>query len=377
MDAEIRADFPVTRELVYLDTAYDGPCPVPVIEAGKAFLERRARGVAGRVDDWMLVAHEVKDLVGKLINAKPGEIAITTNTTEGTNIVATSLGLGPGDSVVWDDLDFPSNAAVWFNLERARGVKNRIVRSAQGRVDLSDFERLVDSSTRLVTVSHVSHTNGYVHDLKSLADLAHARGAYLHVDGIQAVGAIGVDVREAGIDFLTAGTYKWLLGPMGVAFLYVREELIPKLQPVYAGWRGVKAWADDLPVRPPELHADARKFEVASVHFQGLYELKAALEYIHRIRMDRIEPQVLRLSSKLWSGLHNLGFELKTPSEPSSGIVTCILRDAEETAQALRDANIVATFRAGNQLRVSPHFFNTADEVDSLLEVLATVGARS
>src|SRR4030042_2806374 len=101
MDAEIRADFPVTRELVYLDTAYDGPCPVPVIEAGKAFLERRARGVAGRVDDWMLVAHEVKDLVGKLINAKLGEIAITTNTTEGTNIVATSLGLGPGDSVVW------------------------------------------------------------------------------------------------------------------------------------------------------------------------------------------------------------------------------------------------------------------------------------
>jgi cysteine desulfurase/selenocysteine lyase len=371
MDVEIRADFPVTRERVYLDTAYDGPYPLPVLKAGEAFLERRGKGLAGRVDDWTLVGDEVKTLLGRLLNAKPPEIAITTSTTEGTNIVATSLGLGPGDSVVWDDLDFPSNAAVWFNLERTAGIENRIVRSAEGRVDPADFERMMDTSTRLVTVSHVSHTNGYVHDLRALAELTHVHGAYLHVDAIQAVGAIGVDVREAGVDFLTAGTYKWLLGPMGLAFLYIREELIPKLQPAYAGWRGVRAWADDLPVRPPEVHEDARKFEVASVHFQGLYELKAALEYIHRIGMDRIEPQVLRLSSRLWSGLHNLGFELKTPSEPSSGIVTCILRDVEETAQALRDANIVATFRAGNQLRVSPHFFNTSDEVDYLLDLLA------
>jgi selenocysteine lyase/cysteine desulfurase len=377
MNAKIRSDFPVTAERIYLDTAYDGPCPLPVTEAGKDFLERRGMGLAGRVPDWTTEGDEVKALLGRLLNAKSHEIAITTNTTEGTNIVANALDLGPDDSVVWDDLDFPSNAAVWFNQARRRGVENRIVRSVEGSIDVDDFERLMDSSTRLVTVSHVSHTNGYVHDLRALADLAHEHGAYLHVDGIQAVGGIKVDVKEAGVDFLTAGTYKWLLGPIGLAFLYVREELIPALDPVYAGWRQVKAWQDDLPIRPPGLHADARKFEGACVHFQGLYELRAALEYILGLDMDRIEGQVLRLSSRVWDGLQNLGFHLNTPSDTPSGIVTCLLRDVEKTARALKDGNVVVTFRAGNQLRVSPHFFNTEDEVDSLLEVLATVGEVS
>jgi cysteine desulfurase/selenocysteine lyase len=278
MNAEIRADFPVTSKRVYLDSAYDAPTPRPVLEAGEAFLRRRAGGQAGRVADWTAVAEEVKSLLGDLLNAKPQEIAITTNTTEGTNIVANALGLRPGDSVVWDDLDYPSNAAIWFSQAQRRGIENRIVRSVEGRVDVADFERLVDDTTRLISVSHVSHTNGFVHDLRNLAEVAHGRGAYLHVDGIQAVGAIKVDVRDSGVDFLTAGTYKWLMGPIGLAFLYVKEELISRLQPVYSGWRQVSVWPDDLPVRPPELHQDARKFELGCVHFQGLYELKSALQ---------------------------------------------------------------------------------------------------
>ncbi len=374
MNSRIRSDFPVTSERIYLDTAYDGPYPTPVIQAGKDFLERRGRGLAGHVDDWLVVADEVKALLGRLLNATPQEIAITTNTTEGTNIIANSVGLGPGDSVVWDDLDFPSNAAIWFNLAHRGGIENRIVHSVGGSVRLEDFERLIDDSTRLVTVSHVSHTNGYVHDLEALAELAHSHGAYLHVDAIQAVGAIKVDVRKMGVDFLTAGTYKWLLGPIGLAFLYVREELIPMLDPVYAGWRQVRAWPDELPVRPPLLHADARRLEASTVHFQGLYEARAALEYIHGIGMDRIEPQVLRLSSRVWGGLEKLGLHLNTPPGTSSGIVTCVLSDVERTAQALRENDVVATFRAGDQLRVSPHFFNTEDEVDRLLQALSTVG---
>jgi selenocysteine lyase/cysteine desulfurase len=374
MNAKIRSDFPVTAERIYLDTAYDGPYPTPVIEAGKDFLERRGRGLAGHVDDWLIVADEVKALLGRLLNATRQEIAITTNTTEGTNVIANSLGLGPGDSVVWDDLDFPSNAAVWFNLARRGGIENRIVRSVGGSVPLEGFERMIDDSTRLVTVSHVSHTNGHIHDLEALAELAHSHGAYLHVDAIQAAGAIKVDVRKLGVDFLTAGTYKWLLGPIGLAFLYVREELIPMLEPAYAGWRQVRAWPDDLPVRSPLLHADARKFEVATLHFQGVYEVRAALEYIQAIGMDRIEPQVLRLSSRVWAGLEELGFHLNTPPGTASGIVTCVLSDVERTAQVLRENDVVATFRAGDQLRVSPHFFNTEDEVDRLLQALSTVG---
>ena len=113
MDEGIRSDFPVTNEVIYLDTAYDGPYPLPVLEAGRESLDRRARGFGGRVQDWLHVLGQAKDDLAGMIGAKPSEVAITTNTTQGTNIVATSLGFEPGDNVVWDDLSYPSNAVVW------------------------------------------------------------------------------------------------------------------------------------------------------------------------------------------------------------------------------------------------------------------------
>jgi cysteine desulfurase/selenocysteine lyase len=236
---------------------------------------------------------------------------------------------------------------------------------------------MIDDSTRLVTVSHVAHSNGYVHDLTALVKLAHSHRAYLHVDAIQAVGAIRLDVREAGVDFLTSGAYKWLLGPIGLGFLYVSEEALSELEPPHGGWRQVSRWQDDLPLQPPRLYKDARKLEMATIHFQGLYELKAALEYIGAIGIDRIENQVLRLSSHTWHGLNELGLPLNTPPQTDSGIVTCRLDDVAKTACALEEAKIVATFRAGNQLRVSPHFFNTTEEVDCLLDVLASIGGHA
>lgn len=371
MDPEVRSNFPVTKKLNYLDTAYDGPYPLPVLQAAKDFLDRRSRGIAGRVPDWLQVMDQVRATIAQLINAKPVEVAITTNTTEGTNIVATSLNLGGRDNVVWDDLSYPSNAVVWLNRERTAGFENRVVKSKDGAVHLADFERVVDSRTKVISISYVSHRNGHVYDVKGLADLAHAHGAYLHVDAIQAVGAIQVDVKRTGIDFLTCGTYKWLLGPMGLAFFYVKEELLPDLKPVLGGELQVKTWADDLGLCPSELYDSAKKFEHATLHFQGLYELRAALDYMNGIGMDRIEEQVLRLSSRLWKGLDELDLELVTPPETRSGVVTCVVNDTQKTARLLKDNKIVASVKSGNELRISPHFFNTEEEIDHLLTVLA------
>lgn len=373
MNSSVRSDFPVTDELVYLDTAYDGPYPTQVVEAAKDFLDRRSRGIAGRIPDWLEVLDDLRETIAELIGAKATEIAITTNTTQGTNIVATSVGLEPGDNVVWDDLSFPSNAVVWLNLERARGIENRVVKNRGGAVTVADFERVVDDRTKVVCISYVSHRNGFVYDARGLADLAHAHGAYLQVDAIQAVGAIQVDVKSSGIDFLTSGTYKWLLGPMGLAFFYVRDELLPELEPVFAGFLQVKAWADDAHLRPRELYESARKYETATVHFLGAYELRAALEYINGVGMERIEEQVLRLSAKTWSGLHELGFRLLTPPEPESGIVTCLVGDAQRVGQLLGENRIVASINPGNELRLSAHFFNTEEEIDYLLSVLESI----
>jgi cysteine desulfurase/selenocysteine lyase len=369
MNPEVRSDFPVTSELTYLDTAYDGPYPSSVLAAGKDFVDRRSKGAAGRVADWLDVEDEVRAAIAELINARPTEVAITANTTEGTNIVATSLKLGPGDNVVWDDLGYPSNAVVWLNQERTRGVENRIVKSKGGAVELPDFERVVDSRTKVICVSYVSHRNGYVYDVKGLADLAHSNGAHLLVDGIQAVGAVHVDVKGSGIDFMTCGAYKWLLGPLGLAFFYVREELLQGLDPLFRGFLQVRTWADDAHLYPGELYESARKFETATLHFQGIYELKAALEYINRVGMDRIEAQVLKLSSRAWEGLARIGMHLLTPPETRSGIVTCVADNEGTIARLLADNKIAATVRA-KELRISPHFFNTEDEIDHLLAVL-------
>jgi selenocysteine lyase/cysteine desulfurase len=370
MDPKIRADFPVTEELTYLDTAYDGPYPLPVLEAGREFLEKRTRGVGGRVPDWLEVLEEAKADLASLIGAKACEIAITTNTTEGTNIVATALPFGTGDNVVWDDLGFPSNAVVWHGLERRTGVENRVVRSKDGAVTLADFEQLVDDRTVVISISYASHRNGYVPDVKGLADLAHAHGAYLHVDGIQAVGAVGIDVKAAGIDFFTSGVYKWLLGPIGLAFFYVREGLLSELEPVFWGFLQVEEWADDAHLLPQAFYASARKFETATVHFQGAFELKAALDYLNGVGMDRIEAQVLRLSSRVWHGLKDLGLELFTPPGPRSGIVTCVVDDGQAVERVLEENGIVASVNLGRELRISPHFFNTEEEIDHLLSVL-------
>ena len=370
MDEGIRSDFPVTKEVIYLDTAYDGPYPLPVLEAGREFLDRRARGIGGRVQDWLLVLGQAKDDLAGMIGAEPGEVAITTNTTQGTNIVATSLGFEPGDNVVWDDLSYPSNAVVWRSLERSKGVENRFLKNKGGVVSLADYERVVDDKTKIISVSHASHRNGYVYDVKGLADLAHAHGAYLHVDGIQAVGAIGVDVKSSGIDFFTSGVYKWLLGPMGLAFFYVREELLPELEPVYRGFLQVKEYGDDAHLLPVEFYETARKFETATVHFQGAFELKAALDYLNGVGMDRIEEQVLRLSSRVWQGMNDLGLELFTPPGPRSGIVTCVVDDGQAMGQLLKENGIVASINVGRELRISPHFFNTEEEIDRLLSVL-------
>ena len=370
MDEGIRSDFPVTKEVIYLDTAYDGPYPLPVLEAGRESLDRRARGIGGRVQDWLHVLGQAKDDLAGMIGAMPGEVAITTNTTQGTNIVATSLGFEPGDNVVWDDLSYPSNAVVWRGLERTKGVGNRVLKNRGGAVSLADYERVVDDKTKIISVSHASHRNGYVYDVKGLADLAHAHGAYLHVDGIQAVGAIEIDVKSAGIDFFTSGVYKWLLGPMGLAFFYVREELLPQLEPVFRGFLQVKEYGDDAHLLPVEFYETARKFETATVHFQGAFELKAALDYLNGVGMGRIEEQVLRLSSRVWQGMKDLGLELFTPPGPRSGIVTCVVDDGQAVGRLLNENGIVASIDLGRELRISPHFFNTEEEIDRLLSVL-------
>lgn len=369
MNSKIRSDFAACQDSIYLDTAYVAPLPKPVLDAGMGFLQRRSEGTAGRVEDWLQLMDTLRSSVAEWINAEPDEIAFTTNTSDGTNLVAGSLNLDANDNVVIDELDYPSNSAVWHSNEGARAAEKRIVRAKDGAATVQDFAKMVDNSTKMISVSYVSHRNGYRHDLKGLAELAHAHGAFLHVDASQAIGALQFDVKESGADFCTCGTYKWQLGPLGLAFFYVRQELLPMVQSPRYGWMRVKTWADAAHLEPVELYENAKKFESATVHFQGLYELSEAVKYIKNIGMENIERQVLHLSSRLYRGLADLDIAIMTPPGNLSGIVTCQVKNRERMNSLFQEKRVVISMRP-QEMRISPHFFNTDEDIDNFLNLM-------
>jgi len=200
-----RADFPAINDYTFLNTAYIGLIARPVVEAGRAWLDRRARRPF-EVGEMLAKADEVRHRFAGLINATDDEIGLLFSTSEGENVVTDAFDFKPGDNVVIDDLVYPSTPVIYRRLQETKGLDLRIVKHRAGEVHVSDFERLVDNRTRLISVAWVSNLNGFRHEMRPLADLAHAHGAYLYTDAIQAIGTAPLDVRAAGVDFLCCGS---------------------------------------------------------------------------------------------------------------------------------------------------------------------------
>ena len=180
-------------------------------------------------------------------------------------------------NVVIDDLHYDTTVFLYNHLVEANGIELRVIENAGGAATADAFARYVDDRTKIVSISWVSHQNGYQHDLKSLADLAHAHDAYLYVDAIQGVGAIGLDVRETDVDFFTVGGYKWLLAGFGIAPFYVRRELLGEIDMDRVGWRQLESEPEPGEYR---FYEDARKFGYATPAFGAVYQMRAALDYV-------------------------------------------------------------------------------------------------
>jgi cysteine desulfurase/selenocysteine lyase len=368
MDEHVRREFPVTDSLVYLNSAALGPSPLCVRRCGEEFIRRQSLGLAGSAEDWIDMMNRVRETLARFIGAAGEEIAFTRNTSEGTNLVAGSLDFDARHNVVGDDLDHPSNRMIWNYYARQKGFEYRVVPSRQGALTVEDFERRVDRNTRIISVSLVSFRNGFRHDAAALADLAHARGALLLVDAIQGLGALSFDVRTAGIDFLTCGAYKWLLGTIGLGFFYARADLLERIRPLERGWMQVEEW-DSLTGGEPGLYRSARKVESGTLNFQGVAELGEIIAYLEKIGLPTVEEHILSLRARLYDGLAALGFELTTPRSARSGIVTCLAKDAVRMEKELRARGIVVTARNG-QIRFSPHLFNNLEDIDRALAAM-------
>jgi len=362
----VRRDFPVVRDGLYLNSAYIAPIPQPVADAARAFAERKASQPI-RLDEMLHKTDEVRGQFARLIGAEPDEVGFLFATSEGENIVASALDLSAGDNVVVDELHYETSFVLYRHLEKTRGISLRIVKHRDGRVSSDDFARVMDDRTRLVSVAWVSHQNGFRHDMRALADVVHAHGALLYTDAVQALGMFPANVRAAGVDFMTSGTYKWLLGGFGVAPFFVRRELLERIRVDRLGALHVEK---DLGDHRYEIYRTARKFEYATLPFAEVYQLGAALAYLERVGVDRIERHTVALAGELRTGLTALGFRVLTPPDNGSSIVSLHLEKNQARAREVLDkGGVQVSFREqGSQIRVSPALFNTRDEIRRFLD---------
>jgi len=372
-----RADFAVTQRYVYFNHAAAGVLPLSTVSAVERFIRAHAEeGVLGTFPyDLRMV--EYREQIGRFIGADGSQIAIVPNTSAAAGIIAAGLDWNAGDEVLLCDNEFPANAIPWVALRR-RGVEVRLLPTLRERLTPELLAREITSRTRLVAASWVSYADGYRHDLQGLAQVAHGAGALFCVDAMQGLGVFPIDVTERSLDALFCGGAKWMLALHGAAILYLGPRLQERVELVAPGWRSMRDMWDFHNYDQP-FSTEAMRFESGTPNLIGTLSLVCAIDLFTRSGQDAIAQHVLALTDRLAEGVASLGAELVTlrGAGISSGIVTFRFPGYDSLAigRALQQDGIVATYRETG-IRLSPHGYNSATEVDLVLEKLANI-ARS
>ena len=366
----VRASFPVTGESAYLNTASVGPLPIPVRDALHAYADNkmhRRDPAAGR----RAIASARSRFAG-MFGADEHEIAFLYATSGAENIIVSAMDWRAGDNVVVDELHFTTTFVLYRELERKAGVELRIIPAGGGVVTADDFAARTDERTRLISVAWVSNRNGFRYDLPALAELAHAHGAYLYADAIQAWGTFPTNLHDEGVDFACGNGYKWLHADFGCAPFYVRREHLEWMTSDRYGHRQV---AESLAGHRYRLKASAEKLEYANPAYGPVTAMDAALEFIEGVGVERIAAHTQALAGQLRAGAAELGMRMFTPPDNPSAIVSFHHGlDHERLGRALADEGVAVTFQEdGRLLRAAVGMFNNRADVDRLLGVLAAL----
>ncbi len=364
-------EFPVTAKFVYLNHAGVSPIPASAAEAGIQVLARARDEGAVKLRKWTETGNEARRRFARLVGASPEEIAFIKNTSEGLSIIAAGFPWKEGDNLVTSNVEFPSNIYPWMRLQ-SRNVEVRMVPARDGRVRKEDLFKACDGKTRLITLSSVEFSNGYRNDLSGIGEFCQHHGIFFCVDGIQSLGVLPMDVKSYGIDALAADGHKWMMSPDGIGGLYVSKEVMEMIEPVILGWHSVTN-RFDFETYDFRLSPDARRYEPGSFNSVGLASFNASLNLLLTVGVDRIHERVRRLTEGVIDSALKAGFEVVSPRNPEerSGIVTFKIPgiDCNALSNALLDRNIVCAPRAGG-LRISPHFYNTPEEIQRLFEAI-------
>jgi cysteine desulfurase / selenocysteine lyase len=366
-------EFPWTAATTYLNNASIGPTPERTRLALEAFNAKRTAPHLLPDRELQPLLATARATAARLIGADPDEIALTPNTSTGLNVAARALPLAPGDVVLVSDREFPANVYPWLAL-RARGVVVELVPvTAQGFPDEDRLlERLADPRVRALAVSFVQFSNGFKADLARLGAACRATGAYLVVDAIQGIGAAPLDVREVPVDLLACGGQKWLLSPWGTGFLFVRRELVQRLEPPAVGWMAFEGTDDftRLTAYSDTLRPNGRRFEVGAA-FQDQLGFTVSVELLLDLGIAAIDAYTRALGTPVLDWAAARGVRVVSPTDPlhRSAIVCIAPPQPVEAHRRLRQAGVVCSLREG-AIRLAPHCYNTIEEMEKVVEVL-------
>ncbi len=367
-----RAEFPIFERQTYLNTCSLGPLSRRSRRLVQTFMDEwETRGAAAWYDVWWERLGQLRGAYAAVIGAAPHEIALHASVSTATAVLAGVLDYTRRPKIVTTSLDFPTVAYQWLARE-SRGIEVEIVESPDGvTIPLDRMVDAIDERTALVATSHVYFTTGAIQDLRALAEAAHRRGAYCYVDAYQSVGQIPVDVHDSGVDFLSAGGLKWLLGGPGIVFLYVRDDLIHRFHPTVTGWF---AHVRQFDFDPRELlwHDDARRFEQGTPALAAVFAQLGGLEIVLEIGVNEIRAVTQTLTEDLISRARAAGFRPRVAADTAhrSAIVTLPHSDPSGAVRRLADARVVADARPGH-VRLSPFFYNLVDDNAAAIDTLA------
>ena len=364
--SELRSHFPILREKTYLYNCSQGAL-CDAVEAGMQKYAASWRTSAAPWDEWMETYEALRGAFARFINAQPEEVAIITSASAGINPIANALEFDGRNKVVMSEYEFPTMGQIWL-AQRPRGAEIHFLDGVNNTVPTECYERAVDKKTRIVPLTHVSFVNGFRSDVPAIAKIAHAQGALLFLDGYQDCGTRPIDVKALDVDFFVTGTLKYLLGPPGLGFLYVRRELIETLTPAMTSWM---AQRDPFTFNTKCLDPspDARRFEGGSPPIPNIYLARPAIDLLAGIGMDNVAAQIERLTGAFLKGVRDLRIDCKTPSSSVGPLVVLRAKDAAAVLAKLAARGIaVSTRRDG--VRFSFHVYNTLEDVNIALTAL-------
>jgi len=367
--AELRTHFPILQEKTYLYNCSQGALSDAVEDGMRAFATSW-RTSSAPWDDWMEVYESLRGTFARFINASPDEVAIVSSASAGINPIANALQFGERSGVVMGEYEFPTMGQIWL-AQQARGAQVQFLDGVGYAIPTDRYEQAIGRSTKIVPLTQVSFVTGHRSDVPAIVRIAHANGALVFLDGYQDCGTRPIDVKALDVDFFVTGTLKYLLGPPGLAFLYVRRELIETLSPTITSWFSQREiFAFDT--KHLDLSPAARRFENGAPPIPSLYLARPALDLLSELGLANVAAQIERLTKAFLAGVARLGIASKTPADSVGPLVVLRSNDPAAALAKLTARGIVASTRRDG-VRFAFHVYNTLADVETALAALETM----